>query len=94
VIHITPVLNEYLHNISTTIYNEISEKDNISINRFYVPFSYMPHATIAKKLDSEQMRAAFEIMQKSFVPFNATVERIGLAKPNPHRDILMFELPM
>ncbi len=92
VLYITPVLNEYLHNMCSAICEKIEEQDDIILNRNYKPFSYMPHTTIAKKLDSEQMRMAFEIMQKNFIPFEAYVERIGLAKPNPHRDIVMWEL--
>ena len=92
VIYITPVLNEYLHNMCCNICEKIEEYDNVILNRHYKPFSYLPHTTIAKKLDIEQMKIAFEIMQKNFIPFEATVEKIGLAKPNPHRDIVMWEL--
>lgn len=92
VIYIAPVLNEYLYDICCSINDKIEICDDIILNKYYKPFSYMPHTTIAKKLDSEQMRVAFEIMQKNFMPFEATVERLGLAKPNPHRDMVICDL--
>lgn len=92
VLYVTPVLNEYLHNMCCTINEKIEMCDGIILNKYYKPFSYMPHTTIAKKLESEQMRLAFETMQKNFIPFEAVVERIGLARPNPHRDIVIRDM--
>jgi hypothetical protein len=38
------------------------------------------------------MREAFEVLQKSFGVFESKVVKIGLAKPNPHRDIKIWEI--
>lgn len=48
--------------------------------------------TLGQKLTKEQMRIAFESMQKCFSAFEGKVIAIGLAKTNPHEDILMMEL--
>ena len=47
---------------------------------------------IRKKITKEQMRVAFEIMQEKFIPFTGKITEIGLAKVNPHEDLLRFEL--
>ena len=62
------------------------------MNTHYMPFQWLPHTTIAKKLSKEQMQTAFEVLQNSFGVFEGKVVRIGLAKPNPHRDIATWVL--
>ena len=94
VLYITPVLNEYLHDMSVQIYNALSQIDGVKISPFYQPFQWLPHSTIGKTLTQEQMKIAFEVMQNSFGIFEGEVVRIGLAKPNPHRDIMSWELSM
>ena len=92
VIYLSPVLNEYLFNMCKVIYNNFSTMEHISINKYYQPFSWQPHTTIGRKLSEEEMRIAFETLQKHFAPFKGTVTKIGLAKTNPHRDIAVLEL--
>lgn len=92
VIYLAPVLNEYAHNISKEIYECLSGADGVEISKFYRPFQWMPHTTIGKKLSKEEMKTAFEILQENFSVFEGTVTHIGLAKPNPHRDLMCVEL--
>ena len=92
VIFLIPVLNEYLHEISAIVNDELSNTNGIKISPYYRPFQWLPHTTIAKKLTKEQMQTAFEVLQNSFGMFEGEVVRIGLAKPNPHRDIATWEL--
>lgn len=91
VIYLAPLLDKYLFDMSKIVYDNFSELDNVSINRFYKPFSWQPHTTIGRKLSEEEMRTAFETLQKQFAPFSGTVTKIGLARTNPHRDIAIFE---
>lgn len=86
------MLNEYLHEMSVQICNALSQIEGIMISPYYQPFQWLPHTTIAKKLSKEEMQTAFQVMQNSFGTFEGEVVRIGLAKPNPHRDIVSFEL--
>lgn len=92
VIFMIPVLNEYLHEMSAIVNEELSSMKGIKISPYYRPFQWLPHTTIAKKLSNEQMRVAFEVLQNSFGMFEGEVVRIGLAKPNPHYDIATWEL--
>ena len=92
VIYLAPVLNEYAHNISKEKYECLSGADGVEISKFYRPFQWMPHTTIGKKLSKEEMKTAFEILQENFSVFEGTVTHIGLAKPNPHRDLMCVEL--
>ena len=92
VIYLAPLLDEYLFHMSKTIHDAFSKTDGISINKFYKPFSWQPHTTVGRKLSPDEMRTAFETLQKQFGPFKGTVTKIGLARTNPHRDIAVFEL--
>lgn len=92
VIYLSPVLNKYLLDMSQTIFDHFSTVENISINKYYQPFSWQPHTTVGRKLSEEEMQFAFKTLQKQFAPFKGTVIKIGLARTNPHRNIAIFEL--
>ena len=92
VIFLAPVLDKELFNTSLATYLNLSKIEDCSISKYYQPFQWMPHATIGKKLSSEEMKIAFEVLQNQFGPFKGTVTKIGLAKTNPYRDIVVFEL--
>ena len=62
------------------------------VSRFYQPMSWLPHVTLGKTLDKEQMRTAFCVLQESFSPFEGEGTELGLAKVNPHEDVVRFAL--
>ena len=94
VIYLMPVLNEYLHTISQEIYDSLVKLDDVEISRFYRPFQWIPHTTVGKKLSKEEMAAAFRVVQNQFGVFDGRVTHIGLAKTNPYKEIVVFELGM
>lgn len=92
VMYATPILNDYLFNIATCVYDAYKNIPETTISKCYKPGSWLPHVTLGKTLDKEQMLEAFKILQNSFQPFEAEVIEIGLAKVNPHEDVLRFKL--
>ena len=52
----------------------------------------MPHTTIAKKLEKEEMMAVFRVMQEQFGVFSGEIVKIGLARTNPYEDLICVEL--
>lgn len=92
VLFVAPVVNEYLHSLSVLVYDSIAGIEGIKISRYYQPFQWIPHFTIAKNLSKEEMTKAFQEVQKEFSMFNGEVIRIGLAKTNPYRNIVSWEL--
>lgn len=88
VMYLTPVLNAYLQEMSEKVYAAVRDIPEVKVNRFYQPMQWLPHITLGKTLTKEQMRMAFEIMQDGFTPFEGKVIAIGLAKTNPHEDLL------
>lgn len=92
VIYLEPVLNEYLHNLAVALNEELKGLPDTKISTCYQPFSWLPHITIGKQLTEKQMRMAFEVLQKYFVPITGCITKIGIAKPNPHRDLKIWDL--
>lgn len=92
VIYLSPILNEYLCQLSEITYKEMILEENVTLSPYYRPFRWLPHATLSKKLTKEQMRIAFEVMQNQFGPFESGVSKIGLSKTNPYTDLAIFKL--
>ena len=92
VIYLSPVLNEYLHQVSFTVYTALEGLEDTNIRKCYKPFSWLPHTTISKKLSAEEMKMAFAVMQESFGMFSGEGIRLGLAKTNPYEDLVTWEL--
>ena len=92
VVFLSPVLNEYLHNLSVNIYEDLKVIDKTIISKYYIPFQWMPHTTIAKKLNEEELFLAFQELEKNFNIFKGLVTKIGLSKTNPYKDIKIWSL--
>ncbi len=88
----SPLLDRYLQQLSETVYDTFSVRDDVTINKCYKPYSWFPHITLGKKLEKEQMLMAMKAMQIHFSPVKGRIVRLGLAQTNPHRDICVVEL--
>ena len=87
VLYATPVLNEMLQDLQEVVYDTFKDIEDTDISRFYQPYSWLPHITLGKKMDKEQMISAVKVMQEKFAPLEAIITKIGLAKVNPHEDV-------
>ena len=65
---------------------------SVNVNKYYNPSKWFPHVTLGKTLNEEQIRTAFSYMQSHFVPFTGEIVELGLARTNPHEDIVRVEL--
>lgn len=92
VIYLMPLLNEYLHELSKKAYEEISSYEGAVLNPYYLPFHWVPHVSIGKGLEKEQMKRAFLIMQNQFGVFGSAVVKVGLARTKPYRNIAELKL--
>lgn len=92
VMYATPVLNDNLQEFSTQVYESFKDIEETTVSKFYQPGSWLPHVTLGKTLSRDQMVEAFMVMQDNFQPFEASITEIGLAKVNPHEDVVRFTL--
>lgn len=81
--------DEKTDNRMRKLIKQVAEKTG---NAFMTENHVPPHMTIGKQLTKEQMVTAFEVIQKQFVPITGQVVKIGIAKPNPHRDLKIWQL--
>lgn len=93
VLYTMPVLNAYLQKLANQVYEAVSGIPETTVSRYYQPCSWLPHVTLGKTLSKEQMQQAFAVIQDKFSVFDAQVTELGLAKVNPHDDVLRFQLP-
>jgi hypothetical protein len=92
VIYVEPVLNEFLHNMSLEVYGMFKALPDLKLSPYYQPFGWIPHMSLGKHLDSVQITKAFETVVNKFDSFEGMVTRIGIAKTNPHRDLINVEI--
>lgn len=92
VIFLSPVLNEYLHNLSVCIYEGISLVKNIDISKYYLPFQWVPHTTIAKKLTKEELILGLQELDNNFTIFSGSITKVTLSRTNPLEDIIVWNL--
>lgn len=92
VLYLAPVLNKYLHTLSEQIYASVADMEEQTIRPCYRPLQWMPHTTIGKQLSQKEMLTAFQVMQNQFGVFSGQSVKIGLAKTNPYRDLVVFDL--
>ena len=91
VLYVAPYLNEYLQNLEQQVFDCFKDIPDTSISHYYRPFSWLPHITLAKTLNREQMVTAVQLME-DFKRLDVSIVRLGLAKVNPHEDVKIIEL--
>lgn len=64
-----------------------ADTEEVSISRFYGVDHWMPHITLAKRLDEGQMQKALEVMRSGFSPITGFITEVGLSEVNPHNDV-------
>ncbi|MCR4717482.1 MAG: 2'-5' RNA ligase family protein, partial [Lachnospiraceae bacterium] len=87
VLYCAPVPNKYLMDMSKMLSDIYENVEKVSINKFYQAGNWLPHITLAKKLELSEMQSAVAVMQNSFVPIKGRIVRLGLSKVNPHVDV-------
>lgn len=90
VLFAAPVLNEYLLNTCTTI-NKLL-KNRVNLHRFYLPYQWVPHTTLATKLNQDELIMAFDIASKHFTSFGGKSNRIALVECNPYKEVRTWDL--
>lgn len=92
VIYLGPVLNQYLQNTCSLVNERLLKYADVGNRGQYLPNQWVPHAAIAVKLTPPALQEAFAIVQEKFTAFEATVEKIVLAKVNPYEELYSWKL--
>lgn len=92
VIYLGPVMNEFLYNTCKTVNEGLLKYADIGNSGRYLPKQWVPHAAIAVKLTPDALKQAFAIVQEKFTAFEATVEKIVLARAEPYEELRSWKL--
>ena len=91
VVFAAPVMNESLLNTCKTA-NQILRQKGFECNRMYTPYNWVPHISLAVKLDEASVKKAVNAALEKFQPVMATAEKLSIAACNPYKEIETFEL--
>lgn len=89
VFYIEPEISDYLKSCNTALDEYISDTEHEE-NKLYSPSNWQPHITLATKLDPEQLKRAFSLIE--LTPFTGRAEKLALAKCDPYREIECYSL--
>ena len=92
VIYLGPVMNEFLQNTCRIVNERLSEYADVGNRGRYLPNQWVPHAAIAVKLTPDAIKDAFAIVQEKFSAFEATAEKIVLARAEPYEELRSWKL--
>lgn len=92
VIYLGPIMNEFLLDTNRVVNERLLKYAEVGNKGNYLPNRWVPHVGIALKLTPDALDVAFDIVREMFTPFEATVERIVLAKAEPYEEMKSWEL--
>lgn len=90
VVFLQPVLNRYLYDVSTRI-NALVPFEQASANR-YMPFQWMPHITIAKRLTDKEQIETIRLLQAEHIQRKGIACNVRLAVTKPYSVIRLWKL--
>jgi hypothetical protein len=90
VLFAAPVFNEYLLDLCRQFNNLLIH--HVELVDYYKPFSWMPHTTLATKLDKKQMVLAFDAAVARFNPFVGKTTHVNLARCERFTELKTWEL--
>jgi len=92
VIFAAPMMNEYLLTICQESNNIISKNATPCEPRYYLPFQWVPHTTLASNLDIEKLNQAFKIITRHFNPTKGHCMRLSIIQCDQVKEIKTWKL--
>ncbi len=72
-LYLLPVYNEFLNQLILKVHHIFDEYVSISQKNRYLPYHFVPHVSISRKLNEQQTNQAFKILNHYFEPFYGKV---------------------
>lgn len=91
VVFAAPVMNESLLDACKTA-NQILQQKGFECNRMYTPYNWVPHISLAVKLNEDSVQKAIKAALEKFHPVMAAVEKLSIAVCDPYREIKTVDL--
>lgn len=91
VVFAAPVMNEGLLNACKTA-NHILQAKGFVCNKIYTPYNWVPHISLAVKLNENSVQKAAKAALEKFQPVMATAKKLSIAVCNPYKEIETADL--
>lgn len=91
-LYLLPVYNEFLNQLILKVHHTFDENVSISQKNRYLPYHFVPHVSISRKLNEQQTNQVFKILNHYFEPFYGKVIQVVLVKTNPYQEIKIWNL--
>ena len=92
VLFASPIKDAYLAELNNSLHKLLLDYYEPAENANYLPDRWMPHCSLAVRLDAEQFAKAKAIESEIDFPFTALVTKIALAKCNPYNEVATWSL--
>lgn len=87
VLFIAPIVNDYLIEIHSRVNSLLKNIIDIQFDKNYLHNQWVPHISIAVKLNDIELIKAFEASKNKFTVMEVEIDRIALAECNPYNEI-------
>ena len=92
VLFLAPVVSQFLFKSCEMVNNIIKLVPKTENNSNYIPYQWVPHTTIAAKLSSQELEAAFLVANDDFKAFGGYITKLALIQNKPRTDIKVWNL--
>lgn len=92
VLFASPIKDECLTQLNALLHESLLNSYEPAENTNYLPDKWMPHCSLAVRLNAEQFTKAKAIESEIALPFTALVTKIALAKCNPYNEIAIWNI--
>jgi 2'-5' RNA ligase len=92
VLFLSPIMNDYLIESNKNISKIIKTNDKVLLDKNYVGNQWIPHISLAVKLNKEELVNGFKILMEYFEVLEIETNRIGLVKCNPYKNIKEWKI--
>ena len=92
VLFASPIKDAYLAELNNSLHELLLDNYEPAENANYLPDRWMPHCSLAVRLNKEQFAKAKVIEAETAFPFTARVTKIALAKCNPYNEVAIWKI--
>ena len=91
VVFAAPVMNKGLLNACETA-NKILQTKGFECNQIYTPYNWVPHTSLAVRLNEASISNAVKAALEKFQPVMAAVDKLSIAACDPYKEIETSDL--
>ena len=92
VLFASPIKDDHLTQLNALLHESLLNHYEPAENANYLPDKWMPHCSLAVRLDAEQFAKVKTIEAEIELPFTTQVTKIALAECNPYNEIAIWNI--